>query len=113
MAFGTSAPELAINITAGLRGQSGISFGNVVGSNIANIALVLGASALIAPLRILPTVSRREIPLMVVATLAVVIMSFDTLRGAADDRIGRIDGVLLLLGFFVFLFQHQRESQVV
>ena len=69
VAFGTSAPELALNIIAALSGSSKLSFGNVIGSNIANIGLVIGISAVILPLYVTSKVLRREMPLMVLATV--------------------------------------------
>ncbi len=68
VAFGTSAPELALNIIAAISGSAELSFGNVIGSNIANIGLVIGISAIIVPLCVTSKVLRREMPMMVVAT---------------------------------------------
>ena len=102
VAFGTSAPELAVNITAALRGQSGISFGNIVGSNIANLGLILGLAAFVRPLDILRSMAVRDIPLMLAATVAVVLLSIRSLLGG-QGTLGRVDGVLLLAGFGVFL----------
>lgn len=101
VAFGTSMPELVVNLAAALRGSGGIGFGNVVGSNIANIALILGLSAAVAPLAIHRTIIVREIPMMILAALAVVVMAWST--GAAG-RFERTEGVLLLLLFGVFLY---------
>jgi len=68
VAFGTSAPELAVNLQAALLGSGGVSFGNIIGSNIANIGLILGIAALVSPLVIRPTIVRREVPMMLLAT---------------------------------------------
>ena len=70
VAFGTSAPELAVNTIAAIEGKSGISFGNIVGSNIANIGLILGCSALARVLVMEPLVIRKDIPMMLLATAA-------------------------------------------
>jgi cation:H+ antiporter len=102
VAFGTSAPELAVNVTAALRGQSGISFGNIIGSNIANLGLILGLAALVRPLHILPAISKREIPIMLAATLAVVLLAPRALAGG-QGILGRLDGLILLAGFGLFL----------
>lgn len=103
VAFGTSAPELAVNVLAALEGSTALSFGNIVGSNIANIALILGCAALIRPLAVQGSVIVREIPMMLLATAAFLIMEFDRLRGAAEE-FDRSDGLLLLLLFGVFLY---------
>lgn len=69
VAFGTSAPELAVSLKSALAGNSGIAIGNVIGSNIANIGLILGITALIRPIQIQSQMVKREIPIMIVATL--------------------------------------------
>jgi len=68
LAFGTSAPELAVNIAAALKDRSAITFGNVVGSNIANIGLILGLTALVRPLQMSRSIVIREIPVMLAVT---------------------------------------------
>jgi cation:H+ antiporter len=105
VAFGTSTPELAVNVAAALDGNTGISFGNVVGSNIANIGLILAAAALVSPLEVNPTVVNREIPMLLLGTAAAVGMALDRpLDGAAADTFGRGDGLVLVLLFGVFLY---------
>lgn len=89
VAFGTSAPELAVTLRAVRMGESGIAIGNVVGSNIANILLILGVSALFSPLAVNSQVIRLDVPLMVAASLGVYLLSL-------DGSIGRVDGALLL-----------------
>ncbi|HKK52116.1 MAG TPA: sodium:calcium antiporter, partial [Myxococcota bacterium] len=74
VAFGTSAPELAVNVTAAWRGDAGLAFGNVVGSNIANIGLILGLAAIFRALSVRGVVVSREMPMMGVATAAAVIL---------------------------------------
>ncbi|MBI1368850.1 MAG: calcium/sodium antiporter [Planctomycetes bacterium] len=112
VAFGTSAPELAVNLFAALQGNSDVSFGNIVGSNIANIGLILGAAALITPLTIKHTIAIREIPMMLLATVALFIMGLDTyLRSAAAvNEIDRAEGLLLLMLFGVFLYYTISEA---
>jgi cation:H+ antiporter len=118
VAFGTSAPELAVNVFAAWRGSGSLSFGNVFGSNMANIGLVLGLSGLMRSLRIQSVVVFREIPMMMVATAAAVILSLDELLDGEPNRFGRTDGLMLLLFFCVFLYYtvgdlaRQRASQV-
>lgn len=104
VAFGTSAPELSVNLLAAYRGTSEISFGNVVGSNIANISLVIGLAALVRPLRVEGQVIRREIPMMILASLVVLAVGSDLFLTGAPSVIDRADGMVLLLLFCVFLF---------
>ena len=118
VAFGTSAPELAVNVAGALSGAGEISFGNVMGSNIANVALVIGAVAVLRPIGIERAVIVREIPMMTLAAIAAAVMGLDHLfdRGALGDRYSRADGVMFLLLFGVFLYYtcndalRQRES---
>jgi len=110
LAFGTSAPELAVNIDAALTGRSAITFGNVVGSNIANVGLILGITAILQMLRIHRTIVTREIPIMLGATALMIFLGLDRLVGREPDQIGRIDGVLLLCAFAVFLFVTVRQA---
>ena len=104
VAFGTSAPELAVNLIAALGDNSGINFGNIVGSNIANVGLVLAITALMAPVIVHRSVIQREIPFMLLATLAtvgIIAEAFDP--GVTRARLAWYDGVVLLLLFAVFL----------
>ncbi len=106
VAFGTSAPELVVSLTSALKGSSDISLGNVVGSNSFNVLAIGGVVALIAPLRVTRSTVRREIPLMLLASLVVSVMAFDHFFsgiGATTNVIDRGEG-LVLLGFFaIFL----------
>lgn len=95
VAFGTSVPELLVSIDSALKGVSGVALGNVIGSNIANVALILGVSAIILPVTIEWSLLRREIPFMIGASVV-------TLLLALDGELGRLDGVLLFGGFLFF-----------
>jgi cation:H+ antiporter len=95
VAFGTSTPELLVNISAALNGVSDIAIGNIVGSNIANIGLILGISGLLTPIAIHTGLLRREIPVMIGASVLTFIL-------ALDGEIGRMDGLILVLGFIAF-----------
>ena len=109
VAFGTSAPELVVNVVGAARGATDLAFGNIVGSNISNLALVLGAAALMAPLTIQGQVVRREVPLLLLATTVMLIMALD---GVLEDRppmIGRTDAMVLLVLFCVFLYNSVRD----
>jgi len=106
VAFGTSAPEMAVSVGAALSGTSDLAIGNVVGSNIANILLILGISALVAPLLVHEQIVRQEIPIMIGASLVVVAM-------ALDGSIGRIEAGLLFAGviaYTVFLVVQSRRA---
>ncbi len=109
VAFGTSAPELVVSALASARGHSEIALGNVIGSNIINIALVLGISALIAPITVATEVLRRDIPIVVGVTFGVVAMVM------VGNSVSRIDGVILLaifVGYMVFSYKlAMREQQ--
>ena len=104
VAFGTSLPELAVNVTASIQGNTGITIGNIIGSNIANILLILGAAGLIYPLAVSRGTVWREIPLSLLATLLLGILANDRIIDAGPASVlTRIDG-LVLLGFFaIFL----------
>jgi cation:H+ antiporter len=104
VAFGTSAPELAVNVFAAWQDSGALSFGNIFGSNMANIGLVLGLAAFLRPLKIQNVVVFREIPMMMVATAAAVIMSIHWTGGVQPAKFDRGEGVILLLLFCVFLY---------
>lgn len=107
VAYGTSAPELAISTLSAFKGQADIAFGNVVGSNIFNVLLILGISALITPLRISEQLVRLDVPLMIVISVLTFVL-------ALDGSIGRIEGALLFAGAVAYtwfqIWQSRRES---
>lgn len=96
VAFGTSTPELVVSLKAALLGNSSISLGNVVGSNIANIALILGVAALIRPLDVHANVIMREIPIMIVITVLFLFLLI-------DGELGFIDGLIFVIGLVIYL----------
>ncbi len=96
VAFATSMPEMMVSLNAVLKGSSNLAAGNVIGSNIANIGLILGATALLAPMAVARGTLVREIPIMLIASLAVFLMSL-------DGQLGRLDGFFLLVGLITFL----------
>ncbi len=104
VAFGTSAPELSVNLLAIYQGNTEISFGNIIGSNIANIGLILGIAAIIRPLAIEGVIITREIPMMVLASLLVLITGMDIYVRNSPNVFDRSDGLVFLLIFCVFLF---------
>lgn len=105
VAFGTSAPELAVSVQAAWSGEVDVSMGNVVGSNIVNVLFILGLAALIAPLIVDRMLVRRDLPVMIVAALLLWLL-------ALDGRIGFWDGALLfvlLLAYVALLFRTGRD----
>jgi cation:H+ antiporter len=104
IAFGTSAPELFVSVVAALRDETDILFGNVVGSNIANLGLVLGLAAIFRPLEINGQLVRRELPLLLLATIVILVMALDPLLRNLPAVIDRSDAVILLLLFLVFFY---------
>jgi cation:H+ antiporter len=116
VAFGTSAPELAVSIQAALSDSGTLAFGNIFGSNMANIGLILGMAAIFHPLPIDHVVIRRELPMMLLALAAAMVMAFDVDLGEQANVYARSDGLVLLLFFFVFIYYtmgdlgRQRES---
>ena len=99
VAFGTSAPEMAVTVGAVLEGQNDIAVGNVIGSNIFNVLFILGLSALIVPLVVNSQLIRQEVPIMIGASLLVLALGL-------DGAINWIDGAILfglLLGYTAFL----------
>ena len=106
VAYGTSSPELAVSIQASWLGQADLALGNVVGSNILNVLLILGASAVIIPLTVARQLLRLDVPLMIV-------LSVLTLLFGLDGRIGRLDGaifVVILVVYTVFLIRQSRRE---
>lgn len=95
VAFGTSAPELAVSLNAAYLGQTDIAVGNVVGSNIANIGLILGLSALIRPLQVDVKLIRVDVPIMIGVSLLFLLMLL-------DRQIGSVEGAGLLVGLFIY-----------
>ncbi|MGL6115500.1 MAG: calcium/sodium antiporter [Cetobacterium sp.] len=103
VAFGTSAPELVVNTIASIKGYSAITMGNVIGSNLINILIILGVTSIIYPLAVSKTTAYVEIPLSILAALTVLIMANDTFLDGFKNVIGRGDGIILLLFFLMFL----------
>lgn len=107
VAYGTSAPEAAVSIQSSLAGQADIALGNVIGSNICNVLLILGASALIAPMMVPSQLIRLDVPIMIGVSLLVFVFGL-------DGNIGRIEGLILFIGaiaYTVFLILSGREDQ--
>jgi len=96
VAFGTSSPELVVSINSSLEGNGGIALGNIIGSNICNIALILGTSALIKPLIVQAQVVKREIPIMIAVSILLFILSL-------NNEISRLEGLIFFAGIIVYI----------
>lgn len=104
VAFGTSCPELFVNIVASIEGSNGIAIGNVIGSNITNVFLILGLCALIKPLSVGRGTAWREIPFcLLAASLVVVLAGYGGIAGRTGFELGKIDGLAFLVLFIFFL----------
>jgi cation:H+ antiporter len=101
VSFGTSAPEILVSLMASTSGAGDLAIGNALGSNIANIALVLGVTALIAPLPVKSGVLKKELPLLLGVTILAGILLFDL-------QLNRIDGIILLIALGVCLYLFSR-----
>ena len=97
VAMGTSAPEAAVSITATLKNNASIAIGNVVGSNILNILIILGVTAVITSVAIQKSTFRIEMPYMIVVTIVLIVM------GLTGECISRVEGVILWVMFIVYL----------
>lgn len=110
VSFGTSAPELAVSVQSAYLGQPDLAIGNVVGSNICNILLILGLAALLSPLVVSQKLLRLDVPLMTGVSLLLLLL-------ALDGRLGRIDGTLLFSGILLYvvfsIWQSRRESRQI
>lgn len=105
VSFGTSAPELLVNIVASFRDSADIAIGNIVGSNISNTLLILGSVSIITPLAIRASTVRKEIPLSLLAAFVLLVMANDHLvDGYPIAELGRGDGMVFLSFFVIFLY---------
>jgi len=105
VAFGTSMPELLVNIFSSAQGAAELAIGNVIGSNISNVLLVLGVAAFIYPLTLEKGTVWKAIPLSLLATILILVMANDTLiDGRNFSELSRIDGLVLIGFFIIFLY---------
>ncbi|MCV0392542.1 MAG: calcium/sodium antiporter [Nitrosopumilus sp.] len=106
VAFGTSTPELAVSVSSALQGFSDVALGNVVGSNIVNIGIILGISAIITPIAVSKSTIRKEIPIMIGSAILLAAVIF-------DGKIDFLDGVILIagiVGFLVFSYKSSKKE---
>src|SRR3989338_4278781 len=105
VAFGTSAPELSVNVTSALSGVTDIAVGNIIGSNIANLLLILGIVAWMKGVRVKTSTVWKELPFMLISALVILVMASDVmLDGDPSGSITATDGLVLLGFFLIFLY---------
>ncbi|MGL5718181.1 MAG: calcium/sodium antiporter [Paraclostridium sp.] len=105
VAFGTSAPEAAVSVTAALKGQNDIAIANVVGSNIFNLLAVIGIASIINPVRVQKTTIIKEFPFAILASLVLMILAHDTrFQGYPENSLNKADGLMLLALFSIFMY---------
>lgn len=112
VAVGTSTPELVVSVLSAIAGKSDVAIGNVVGSNIFNVFVILGVCALIRPLPLTAGNIRRDIPFGVITSLLLLALASDSFfRTGAADRIGRIDGAAMLLLYMALMWHTIRSTK--
>jgi len=105
VAFGTSMPELVVNVIAALHGSTDVAFGNIIGSNIANILLVLGVVAIIKPIKVKHSTVWKEIPFALLAVVVLFVLSnYVLIENVNITTLGRVSGLVLLLFFALFIY---------
>lgn len=113
VAFGTSAPELVVNLLSVISGSTGLALGNVFGSNLANILLILGLTAILSPVVMHQGTVWKELPFLLLASGLCVILGSDMyLDGALSNVLSRIDGLVLLSFFIIFIYYTHGVSKV-
>lgn len=104
VAFGTSAPELSVSMVSAIQGNAPLAVGNVVGSNIFNILVIVGVVALVRPIKVQPSIMVNELGLVIISSLALMAIGFGDMLGSGSERVvSRPDGILLLLFFCIFM----------
>ena len=104
VAFGTSAPELTVSVSSALKGSADIAIGNVVGSNIFNTLMIVGCTALFAPIAVTRNTLQKEIPLCILSSIALLVCANDIfLNGDKANTLSITDGLLLLCFFAIFM----------
>ncbi|MBR3228780.1 calcium/sodium antiporter [Candidatus Saccharibacteria bacterium] len=121
VAFGTGAPELAVSFSSLINGNTDILLGNVIGSNIVNILLLIGIAAVIRPIKVQKDTVSKELPLLLLISTALIVLILDTtLSGALENVFSRSDAIICLLLFCIFLYylvallrKNKREAKKV
>ena len=110
--IGTSAPEMVVSFMSSFQGKADMAIGNIVGSNIFNTMLILGVTAVIAPLTITRNNLKKDIPLNIIVTILLIMLGMnETLFGFGNDQLSRIDGIILLAIFAWYLWSSFKEDQ--
>ena len=110
--IGTSSPEMVVSFMSSLQGKADLAIGNIVGSNIFNTLMILGITALVAPMAITKNNLKRDIPLNIVVTVLLIILGMNfTLFGKGQDQISRLDGAILLAVFAWYLWTSFKSDQ--
>lgn len=104
VAFGTSAPEAAVSITSALKDSGGIALGNVVGSNLFNLLVVVGGCALFRPAQIDKSIIKKDFPYSILATIVLLCGMFDAIMGDGAAMVSRSDGLMVLAFFLIFMY---------
>jgi len=105
VALGTSAPEFCVSLVSALKGTADLAVGNVVGSNIFNAMLIVGVAAMVAPMTILPSTIKKDVPVALVASVALTVMVL------MDGDLSRVDAALLFVGFLAFMWVTLRGAK--
>jgi len=109
--IGTSTPEMVVSFIASINGNPDIAVGNIVGSNIANVFLILGVTALVSPIALTRNNLRRDIPICLAASLLLFVFGTDQIFfGADSNHISRIEGIVFLIGFILFMVYSFRSG---
>jgi len=114
VAFGTSLPELVVNVFAAIGGSGGVSFGNIIGSNIANVLLILGITAAIGGITIKSRTIWKQIPVALLAAFVLFAISVKTFFGEGSKFLGVVEGSILLVlfaGFLVYIFREAKKDK--
>lgn len=118
VSFGTSAPELAVSVTSSIKGESGIALGNVVGSNLMNLLVVLGCSSVIAPIAVKQSLCKREFPFLLASTCLLIIFSLDNLfmgYTGIENILSRGECLIFVFGIVLFcyisIFMAKKDAQ--
>jgi cation:H+ antiporter len=111
VAFGTSLPELVVNIFASIGGSGGLSFGNIIGSNIANVLLILGITATIGAITVKSETVWKEVPFALLAAFSLFALSVKTFFSDGNKFLGIVEGSILLVLFVIFMFYIFRSAK--
>lgn len=109
--IGTSMPELTVSFAGAVHGNSDVAIGNVIGSNIFNVLGILGITALFFPIAIQKSNMKFEIPVCIAFSVLVTLLSFDFFTHTSNPKLGRIDGMILLIGFFLFMWYSFKKDR--